>query len=200
MNQIVDQFSKLNFQQRVILLGFLMIVIGLVYYFLGYQPKLEELAKLEKTEASLTEKLMENRSIAKNIERFKEEVSVLDEELKQAISLLPNDRDIRSLLRQLSNLQKKTNVTSMLFKPQNEVRKGFYSEIPIELRLEGNYHDIAQFFDKVGKLDRIVNISEIVLTSPKIVDGKMMLTVNCRATTFMFTGGAGLPAPSKSRG
>src|SRR6185503_12334024 len=103
-------------------------------------PQVENLNSLKRRQQELVNKLNENRTIAKNIEKFREELAVLDEELKQAVSLLPNDKDIRNLLRQLSILQKKTGVDSLLFKPENEVRKGFYSEIPIQLRLEGNYH------------------------------------------------------------
>ncbi len=197
MNQIIDQFARLSLTNKIAVLLVTLIAIGVVYYFLGYSPLQENLNKLRDTETDLTEKLMENQAIAKNLEKFREEVSVLDEELKQALALLPNDKDIRSLLRQISVLQKKTNVTNLLFKPASEVRKGFYSEIPIQMKLRGSFHDVAQFFDKVGKLERIVNISEIELSNPKEENGRMILNVNCTATTFKFVGGAGLPSPRK---
>ena len=199
MNQVIDQLAKLTFAQKLILIVALTGIVVVLYYFLFYTSLQETLVKLEKTEADLNEKLMENRAIAKNKDKFREELSILDEELKQALSLLPNDRDIRSLLRQLAVLQKKTNVTSLLFKPGSEIRKSFYSEIPMDLKLEGTYHDIAVFFDKIGKLERIVNIQDIEMSSPREEEGKIKLTVNCKATTFMFTGGAGLPTPTSTK-
>jgi type IV pilus assembly protein PilO len=87
-----------------------------------------------------------------------------------------------------------------MFKPNGEVPKGFYAELPIQLRLSGTYHDIALFFDKIGKLERIVNVSDIELGAPKKENGQIVLDVTCNATTFQFTGGAGLPAPSQNRG
>lgn len=194
MNQVLEQLSKLGFAQKVVILVALMGVIGALYYFMLYSPLEESLKKQLKTQNDLNEKLMENRAIAKNKEKFREELAVLDEELKQAITLLPNDKDIRSLLRQMSIIQKKTNVNSMMFKPGNETPKSFYAEIPIQLRLEGSYHDIALFFDKVGKLERIVNISDIEFGAPKTEDGQVILDVNCTATTFQYKGAGGMPA------
>ena len=200
MNQVVDQIAKLSLPHKIVFLVLLLILIGVGYYIAFYSPLEETLTQLEKKQEELNEKLMENEAIAKNRDKFEEELAVLDEELKQALNLLPNDSDIRSLLRQISVLQKKTNVTNLMFKPGGEVRKGFYAEIPIELKLEGTYHDIALFFDKVGKLERIVNLSDITLGSPKLISGKMILNVSCMATTFKFIGGAGVPRGGARRG
>jgi type IV pilus assembly protein PilO len=200
MNQAIDQLAKLSLPNKVIALVVLMVIIGFGYYIAFYSPLEETLSQLEKKQEELNEKLMENQAIAQNHDKFEEELAVLDEELKQALNLLPNDSDIRTLLRQISVLQKKTNVTNLMFKPGGEVRKGFYAEIPIELKLEGTYHDIALFFDKVGKLERIVNLSDIELGSPKSINGKIILNVSCMATTFKFIGGAGVPRGGARKG
>src|SRR5262245_41691708 len=102
MNQVMDQLGKLSKPQKIVILAGIIVAICFFYYFIFYKALVETMTQLKRTEAELMAKLTENRSIAKNIEKFKEELAVLDEELKQAISLLPNDKDIRGLLRQLS--------------------------------------------------------------------------------------------------
>ena len=133
MNSIIEQFAKLTKPQKLIILIGLIIAVCALYYFVFYQPLVESLKQLQKTEADLVEKLTENRSIAKNIEKFKEELAVLDEELKQAVSLLPNDKDIRGLLRQLSVLQKKTNVNSC-------IKKNYKYKKKLLLKTKNIYH------------------------------------------------------------
>jgi type IV pilus assembly protein PilO len=71
--------------------------------------------------------------------------------------------------------------------PGTEAKEGtFYSKIPVKLQMVGNYHEIASFFDAVGRLKRIVNISEIKVKSPEKDHDKVVLKVDCLATTFRF--------------
>jgi len=70
------------------------------------------------------------------------------------------------------------------FVPHSEVKRNFYAEIPVSMDIEGNYHEILTFFDKIAKEDRIINVSNIVMKSPKISSGKVMLKASCMAKTF----------------
>ena len=184
MNQIAEQFAKATLPQKMIVLIMLLAGICVFYWFLFYQPIQESLNKLNKQETELQKKLWENKAIASNLDKFREELAILDEELKQAISLLPNDRDIRTLLRQMSVLGSKSGLDFLYFKPGAETSRGFYSAIPITLRLAGSYNEVAVFFDKVGKLDRIINISDIDFSGAKVESNKVTLNVNCMATTL----------------
>ncbi|MDT8441836.1 MAG: type 4a pilus biogenesis protein PilO, partial [Desulfuromonadales bacterium] len=69
---------------------------------------------------------------------------------------------------------------------QGEVPKGFFAEVPSQLALEGSYHDIALFAQAVGELSRIVNISNLDLSGPKIVGDRAILKISCKVTTFRF--------------
>ncbi len=103
------------------------------------------------------------------MKRFQDEAAKLREELKVAITQLPTSKEIPSLLSNISQLGKDSGLEFLLFKPVGEINKDFYAEIPVEIRVKGAYNNVAIFFDKVGKLPRIVNISEVSMDNAKEV-------------------------------
>jgi type IV pilus assembly protein PilO len=86
------------------------------------------------------------------------------------------------------------------FKPSSEVAKGFYAEVPVDLKLTGSYHQAGAFFDAVSKMERIVNIQGLTLGGAKDVDGRTALSIDCRAITFRFIENPPAPAAQKKGG
>jgi type IV pilus assembly protein PilO len=84
----------------------------------------------------------------------------------------------------------------LLFQPQAEKNKDFYAEIPVSIKITGNYHNVALFFDKVARLSRIVNIDDIKMTSTK---GNANLITSCKAVTYRFVEKKVEPASSKKK-
>lgn len=191
MNKILDQFEK---QPLAVKLGILLLVVaimGVLEYQMYYAPKMEEISNLDKQSAALKVKLTENQAIADNLPKFREEVDILNEELKRAVELLPNDAEIHGLYRQLSNEAKKTNVDLVNFRPGGRSDHGFYSSLDMQIKIEGSFFDIASFIDQVGKLSRIINISDLVFSGASVQGNLTKMTVDAKATTFMFSGGKG---------
>ncbi len=189
MMKLLEQFGKAPLVFKLGSLVLILIVIAVVEYQVMFKPKKDDVDRLKKQSAELKVKLLENQAIADNLHKFQEEVNILNEQLKQALSLLPNEADVHTLFRQLSIVAKKTNVALLSFRPAGQASHGFYNDLSMELKIDGTYHDIAVFIDQVGKLSRIVNISNLVFSSPRIQGNSSLLTVDCRATTFMFAGG-----------
>jgi type IV pilus assembly protein PilO len=189
MTKLLEQFSKAAKSVKFAVLVVIVAIISGVEYQVIYSPMKDDLSRLQKQSAELKVKLLENQAIADNLPKFQEEVNILNEQLKQALALLPNEADVHSLYRQLSIVAKKTNVALLSFRPAGQASQGFYNSLGMELKIEGTYNNIAIFIDQVGKLSRIVNISNLVFSSPKIQGNTILLTVDCRATTFMFAGG-----------
>ncbi len=189
MNQFFDQFSKQPLSVKVVMLVVMLIIIGVVEYQVFYVPLNDTLKDLRKKSADLNVKLVENKAIADNLPKFQEEVNVLNEQLKQAVSLLPNEAKVHDIFRQLSILAKKSNVDIQSYRPGKTSRRGFYSEIEMALKLRGEYHDLAMFIDHVGDLDRIINISNIAFSAPRETKSGVEMGLDCLATTFMFQGG-----------
>ncbi len=110
----------------------------------------------------------------------------LEEKLAEALEKLPDKEEIPSLLQKVSDLGKDAGLEFLLFKPGAPVPKDFYAEVPLEMQVLGRYHDLATFFDKVGRLDRIVTIQDSDFANPKVEESGVKLTVSCRAVTFKF--------------
>ncbi|MBN2427284.1 MAG: type 4a pilus biogenesis protein PilO [Deltaproteobacteria bacterium] len=186
MNPRLEKLLKLPRYQRiaicVVLLG---LIAGGFHYFL-YMPKQQELNNLEKKSQALQRDLQEDRKIAKNLNRYRNEYQAMQSELKMALKELPLKKEIPSLLTTVSSLAKNNGLDVLKFKPGKETPQGFYASVPVTLTIVGNYHELGQFFASVGNLSRIVNVNNLKIDKPKVSDNKTLLTVDFLATTYRF--------------
>ncbi len=106
-----------------------------------------------------------------------------DAEFKIAKMALPEKSEIPSLLTGISASGHQAGLEFLLFQPKAEEKKGFYAEIPVSIKVKGNYHFIATFFDKVARLFRIVNITDIRMRAEP---GTNTLNASCTAVTYRF--------------
>jgi type IV pilus assembly protein PilO len=181
-----DRIVKLSTSKKVLILTALVAVILGLYFYLIYIPKSEVLTQKTAEMGKLETQVRELRIIAANVKRFQAEAAKLREELQFAITQLPTSREIPALLANISNLGKDSGLEFLLFRPAPEVNRDFYAEIPVEIKVRGGYHDVALFFEKVGKLPRIVNINGVSMDDPKEAQGKWEIITGCTATTFKF--------------
>ncbi len=182
----LETIVKLPTSRKILILGVLAAVIIGLYIYLIYLPNRDLLIKKKAEEQALANQVRELRIVAANMKRFQAEAAKLREELKQALTQLPTSKEIPTLLSNISQLGKEAGLEFLVFKPAPEVSKEFYSEIPVEIRVRGTYHNVALFFDKVGKLPRIVNINEVGMDNAKEVLGRWDINTACTATTFKF--------------
>ena len=187
MNPRVEWLLKRPRYQRVLMLmGALALIVGL-FVWLMFLPKQEEYSRLLKQSADLQVKLDSDRRIAANLPTFKAEYEKMLAQLDQALTELPNGREIPKLLTSISSRAKGSGLDVLSFRPGSEVPKGFYAEVPVRLKVEGTFHQVANFFYAVSKLPRIVNINEVKIGAKNKQDaGNNMLSVDCIATTFRF--------------
>ena len=182
-----ETIVKLPTSRKILILIVLAAVMAGLYFYLIYWPNLD-LLKQKKAEMGVLERqVRELRTVALNMKRFQEEAAKLREELRLAITQLPTSKEIPSLLSNISQAGKDSGLEFLLFRPTAEVSREFYAEIPVEIKVKGTYHNVAIFFDKVGKLPRIVNISEVSMDNAKENSGRWEIATSCTATTFKFT-------------
>ncbi len=182
----LESIVKLPTSRKVLILLLILAVILGLYFYLIYLPKSELLNKKTEELAKLEMQVRELRIIAANMKRFQAEAAKLREELKFAMGQLPTTKEIPSLLANISNLGKEAGLEFLLFRPGMEIPKEFYAEIPVEIKVKGTYHDVAVFFDKVGKMPRIVNIAGLAMEGAKESMGRWEIITSCQATTFKF--------------
>ena len=99
--------------------------------------------------------------------------------------MLPEEKDAADLLRRMQTVATQSNLTIKSFKPAPVVTKQLHAEWPIELQLEGTYHNLAIFFDRIGKFTRIVNITGLDVRGKEPPDANTTITAQCMATTFV---------------
>ena len=179
-----DKISKLKMIHRILIfVGTVVLVVGL-YIWLVYIPKTGEIKTIKSELDRLEQNIRIARVRAKNLKRLEADLAKAKGELKEAIKLLPTTSEIPSLLKNITKLGNDSNLEFLLFSPEKQVSKEFYVEIPVGIEVLGNYHDVAVFFDKVGKLDRIVNVINVNMIPIKELS--TTLKTSCKATTFRF--------------
>ncbi len=182
----MDSIVRLPRLQKVgMLCGALALIVGL-YWFLIYR---DYAAELDAKQAVLTKKqqeLNEQMVILADLPKFRQETAEMKSKRQKALEQLPNEKDIDKLLEDISSLAVESGLEILLFKPQQEVKRNFYAEIPVELKLSGGYHDLALFYDKIASLPRIVNVSDLLIEKPQEVDGRNILQASCTAKTYKF--------------
>ena len=184
----IDQVAKLPKAARFGIIGVIAVAIASGYFFLFYQENAEELKALHAQELELQRKLSEVRAIAANISAFEAEIGDLEIHLKTVLRQLPDNKELEVLLTDISNLGKTAGVEIRAFKRGKELSHDFYAEVPIDLELTGEFHDVARFFELVSKLPRIVNMGSLNIKVVSEDEESTVLSVKGTATTFRFVG------------
>jgi type IV pilus assembly protein PilO len=187
----MDSMLKLPTSKKVFILVVILVVIVGLYLYVFFLPGRNELNKTRIELSRLTKELNESKAITRELQKFKEQIAKLNEELKTALTQLPNEKEIPEILKNISSLGKESNLEFTLFRPKPEEPQQFYAKVPIELVVLGNYHSIGLFFDKVSKLPRIINVVDFNMTRAKDVKGKIseienLVKTSCMINTYRF--------------
>lgn len=186
----LDKLNKIPLIYKAIALIIVLVVVFAGFYFTSWTELDKKAENLRQEEVQLTRKYNEQKAVADNLPTFIENTKRLEDDLNSALKQLPRDKEVPTLLRDIYTLGKKSGVSFKTFEPQNQRTQRLYSELPVRLQISGKYHEIAVFFDRIGKMSRIVNVSDLDVNLLSSKDKKDELSVNCNATTFMFTGGS----------
>ena len=157
----LEKFAKLPKPYRMAAIPLLVLLVLGSYGWFFYRPAAAARAVAEAQERDLERKVSEVRTIIANLAAFEQEIAEMEQRLKQALRQLPVSKELPGLLTDVSSLGKDAGLEFKAFRPRDEIAKDFYAEVPIEVEFSGDYHDIARFFDKVSKLPRIVNVSQL---------------------------------------
>lgn len=176
----VGNISKVH--RILICVATFIVITGVFVYFL-YLPKFERLNQINSEYKSLEQRLALAKKRAAQLSKHREDMKMAEAKYKIAMKALPDKKEIPSLLTSISEAGKEAGLEFLLFQPISEINKDFYAEIPVSIKVAGNYHNVGLFFDNVSRLYRIVNIKDIVMATPKEGD---MLNTSCTAVTYRF--------------
>ena len=167
-------------------LGIGIILAGAVHYawFRGLNAQIKtKRADLE----SLHQEIQKGLAAERKLPQFREEVRRLELELSKLLQVLPSKRNTEELIKRIETLTRQGDFTLKKFTPGEFVAKEFYSEWPIDIQLDGTYHNLALFFDRMSRFSRIINVEDLRVTSLDNVPQKSIAAVFV-AKTFIYTG------------
>ncbi len=148
-------------------MAILVVLVAVPMYFLSamypftYAARKGDVAALEARHQELSRDLEKARLLVRNLERVEQEYAILHDQWQVARTLLPEKNQMPDLLRKVTAAGQQSGVEFQIFHPQNAVGRGFYADNPIEVSLEGGYHQTGVFLSRLANLNRIVNVSNL---------------------------------------
>ena len=172
--------------------------VGLFYFYYEEPARAEMTARTAQLTA-LKADIVKGYATERQLPQFRSQVNELQGRLENLKSVLPDEKDAADLLRRLQTVATQSNLTIKGFKPAATVVKQLHAEWPIMLELDGTYHNLAIFFDRVGRFTRIVNVSALDIKGKDKPESRSTITATCVATTFVLLDKPNLPkkAPAK---
>ncbi len=181
---ILDTTQKIKRGHRVLILAGTLFLLGGSFYSLVYMPYSDEIYQLKEEISGLKHRIALAKIKAKNLAKFRAENARVEKQFEEALKILPDKREIPTLLKGITQLGINSKLQFKLFRPGKEAPQNFYVKIPVSIEVGGTYRDVALFFDKVRRMDRIVNIMDISM-KPKIPLSTELVT-KCTAITYRF--------------
>ena len=161
------------------------IVAGLLYWQVSTKQQDQIRAQDSKIQ-ELERKITEGRAAEQKLPQFREEVRRLELELDKLLRILPARRNTPELLRRIRALAEQGDFDLARFTPGNFTDRDFYSEWPIGIQLSGSYHNLALFFDRIGRFSRIINIENLTIGALRPQTPARSISASFTAKTFIY--------------
>jgi type IV pilus assembly protein PilO len=193
MDKLIERIVKAPIGAKVGAVAALIAAITALNYFVlgmdfgaSVSDTEDKIRRAAREQQLLDKEYIEKTAIANNLNQFRREKELLEQQLTEALAELPEDKKIEDLLQLFEDRALKAGLKIGSIEPKAPTSERFYAKIPIPMTVSGNYHEIATFFDSLGRMRRIVNVSEVSLSDPKDVNGKIVLNGKFLVTAFMF--------------
>ena len=177
----IGELTKI--QRYLIYFGTIVLILG-AFIWLSYIPKNKQISKLKQEQEKVDKELVVAKKNAAELPAYEKKMEEAKIQFEVVKNTLPEKNEIPSLLTGISQAGRDAGLEFEKFQPNNEIKKDFYAEIPVSISLTGSYHSITVFFDKVARLSRIVNMTNVVINSSGADSEK--LKASCQAVTYRF--------------
>lgn len=186
MNQLIDKILELPKLQKIAILAVVIILAAALYYSFMHVPLGDQIAKLDDSvEIAKNEKLTKLQKAA-SLPRLRQDLARLDLELKRAVAQLPDRKEVADLLSNITAKAQSAGLDVLVFRPRAETLQEHYAEVPVDITVKGNYHEMIDFFDNVGRLDRLINIDNIGFKNPTVNGDRVFVETTTVATAYRF--------------
>jgi type IV pilus assembly protein PilO len=187
---MLDDIRRLNFREvgswpllpRLVMLSALFAAIVLAGAVLDWKDRYEELDRSRQEESTLKEQYAAKKAKAINYDIYVQQLNEIEQSFGALLKQLPNKAEMDALLTDINQAGLGRGLQFELFKPAAQERMAdFYAELPIAVRITGNYHDMGAFASDIAQLPRIVTLNDVAIANDKGV-----LTLDAVAKTFRY--------------
>lgn len=196
LNNLVTEIKNFDFKQldpndpgswpmpaKIVALALLFVAIVAAGYFLDWSDQLDSLNAAKGEEEKLRQTFLDKKKQAINLDIYKQQLKDINQAFGALLRQLPNKSEMDALITDINQAGLGRGLEFELFKPApNETFSEFYAELPITIRVTGNYHDFGAFASDVAQLPRIVTLSNIEITPGKAGN----LTMSVTAKTYRY--------------
>jgi len=192
LNAIVEDFRRLNWQDpgtwpiipKIVVLLVILIAVPVAGYFLDWQDQLQTIESGRGEEQKLKNSYVAKKRQAVNLDLYKQQLREIDTQFGALLRQMPNKSQMDALLVDINQAGLGRGLQFDLFKPApHETQKEFYAELPIQLKVVGNYHDMGAFAADVGALPRIVTLNDVRINAQK--DGTLVMEATARTFRYL---------------
>ena len=186
MKDLIERLLAMEPRQKLgVIVGGPLLILVLYYVFI-LGPRVMETSELRQRVTQMEEDRARKQARTADRDKAVAQLQEVETALARAMTQLPDRKEIPDLLSSISLLGRDSGLDILVFRQRPEAYREFYAEVPVEMEVRGTYHQVAAFLDQVGRLDRIVNVSNIEVTKPEIEGGDLVLKARSRVTTFRF--------------
>jgi type IV pilus assembly protein PilO len=186
LTEFVDSIQEKPVSTKIGILAGIVIVLSGVYWYFVWSPNAEQLRAARGNLELLQKKLDEYELIARKLPKFELEFKRLNMEFEIASMKLPQEKEIPALIDAVYAQVSASGLEPIDFVPKKEVKKDIYSEIPIQMKVAGSYEQLANFFDRISSLPRIVNVRDLSLKRDDKASKGNDIVLNADFTTVTF--------------
>ena len=161
-------------------------LIGGGFYYFWYSDALEQQRQKEARLADLQKQIRALEATANRLPEFQREVQALEARLETLKRILPPEKEMPDLMRRIQYLAAQSSLQIRRFNPAAVVQKDFYQEVPVSMDLEGTYHNMGAFLDRVSRMSRLVNMSDLKIKSQQQQTLNNTIAVGATATTYVY--------------
>jgi type IV pilus assembly protein PilO len=174
----------------------LLLLLAAAAYF-GWYPQYDDLESKRKQELSLREQFSAKKAKAINLDLYVQQLKEVEQQFGAMLRQLPSKSEMDSLLQDINQAGLGRGLQFELFKPSSERIQDFYAELPVNVRLTGNYHDVGAFASDVAQLSRIVTLNDVAISNKDPKD--VRLTMEAVAKTFRYLDDEEVAAQRKAK-
>jgi type IV pilus assembly protein PilO len=189
----LDPIVKLDRSYRLLLGAVGLVLLVALPWWFALAPVQDEIATLDARLKQTESDIAQQRALLAQLDVLRLQLGQLEARLTALTDKLPTERDLPPLYRTLSDTAFQTGLAVALFQPRDARIRDYYAEIPITVTAEGGYHDLAEFFDRLAGLSRVVNVGDWKLTG--LSRTKNPLRADLTLATYQYRPVGSPPAP-----